>query len=281
MASNADPLASLKADLDADLKRLGIETEDETIQTQETKEPDWKAESESLKTQLNDLRSLIESQSRHTRTVGAEGDAPTHTQPQNDVQPNNQFTKREFKVDQWAELAQRNPGKATLEAINAELGLPEGSNPFALFGVVGQQIQGLKTELENERKRSNEDRLVSAAQTFVDTHPEYEANQENYETLQGYLKQYGLPPTAAGWHLAYTAAINDGAVEPKKTRNRGRGQEEGEGEATQRTESKGPRLPSIKQGATQGEEDISSILEKLDRLPTNEVGRYLDRIARR
>ncbi len=266
-------LETFDTDLQTALKDMGVDDVDLGLGGDKKDPEPWKKEIEGYKEELKSLRGLIEQQSRQQRFVTSDVDAPA---PRKEAEPApaTPAAKREFKVDKWAAMAQENPGRATIEAINAELGLAEGSNPFNLFPLIGQKLKELEDKDKARQAEIAQTREQIEAENFMKTHPDYEANDKNSQTIIDYLKQYGLPPSANNFHLAYTAAVADGNIEAKKSRRQAAIADEGDTPVPRKT----PRVPSVRQSNPSGDEDFNLPEDKLDRLSMPQLEQLMAKV---
>lgn len=264
-------LEQLQADVDRDLQRITTDSDEPSNQA-----PDQSKEIETLKTQLAELRGALEQTNRQRQYVGPDGDRPTPPARQPEPQQT-QFTRREYKPDEWAETAVRNPSEATMESINAYLGLPKGANPFGLFNVVGKNLEDMRAELKATKDSLAQEKMEREAEKFLTSTPDYVPTQENFQILENYRAHYNLQADARGYDLAFTKAVQDGQLKTKQ-RSRQAPEDNDDFQPPQRVTAP-PRVPSVRQSATVGEEDMSDLFSKLDRLPTSEVGKYLERLS--
>lgn len=280
MATNANPLAAIQTELDNDLEKLGIPKDPSEANDTSKENDELKAQLAAFKTELDALKASRQEQ--QTRYVGPEGET-ARPAPQPQQTQTNQFQKRKISQEDWVKIAQDNPGKAVMEGINAELGLPEGSNPFSLIVPLAEKLKEHEAALKSNSEALRNQYVDSETKSFIEMTPGYERSPENAEVLDRLMKQYNLPLTAGNLQLVYTKAVTDGEIEPIKRQSR----REATPQEREEPEDNDPltpprskaRVPSLRRGAPSDAQTADSIMQKLDRLPFDQAKAYYDRIT--
>ncbi len=286
MSTSATDFAAINAELDAELARQGQGDPTQPPPLPQAP-PDLSAEITALKSTLQAQQAQLEAYrtAQQTRYVGPEGEEPVqrHTQ----APPSTIPVTRTLSTEDWAEIAKKNPGEATVEAINAYLNLPKGTNPFKLFDFLGNKIAEVENKLTASERRSQETAAALEAREFMNSTPDYTPTKENGEVLTQYLTQYGLEPKSANWQLVYTKAVADGAIKPTRRQEEpvddGMGlpggfppQLQAQAQAPARSRA---IVPSLRQGTTAQEPDIEQLISKLDRMPSAQAKQWLDKLS--
>lgn len=227
---------------------------------------------------LDDLAKLIAAQDQELQRMKKLGQLPEPELPEPTPAPVPAPTPGKpsrWTMAQWAEKVSQDPISAQDHALGQAFGLPEGVPASAALTQLTSMVVDLKQKLEGQTLRTQQEILQREAERFMESNKDYDATPENSQILGRYLQSAGAQHTAQGLSMAYKAAVADGVIRPKSTKQ----------EATPQgqTQQQQNRLPSLRpnQGTGDGEPtDFAPIKRKLDSMSPSEADDYIARFER-
>jgi len=227
------------------------------------------------KSEYETLKSRVEQLSTNRATPPTDTTQTQQTQVQGTPPPK----PRNLTDEEWSQEFVKAPQRMLDESVARMLGVG-GSGGQALlnaFTALSTEVQ--TSRLENKAllaKAQELDQKItsgearSEAQQFIDSHEDYDINQQNQQIMESYLTEYGLAPTARNLGLVYNQAKSDGKIQGKQTQTQ---------QFTQQTQQPALRQGMPRLGGQSGNNmDENFMLERANKLPIEEHFSLIERL---